>query len=255
MELELLLAGLTIVFSNRTSEPRDRGVYHFDRDILLLHEYTQNGEFPNKLALRVLQTQARLARQGYRTGGRAPYGFIRVLVDAQGVEVQELPVGTTARREGCHVVLKPHDPVKISTWLSILYMYGEKRWGLMRICNHLNDLGVPSPAAGQLRRVKGRRALVTGQWNLRTLARLIDDADVIGLAECGRRLSGTHRRFDPDGPRMLAAEDRDADGEAKPVYMPKDQMIEGSSMFQNGQGSLPTIQELRRIALSPASPT
>lgn len=66
MEIDLTLAGLTMVFSNRTSGPRERGQHYFERDILLLHEYTQNGEFLNKLAVRVIQTQARLARDGYR---------------------------------------------------------------------------------------------------------------------------------------------------------------------------------------------
>jgi DNA invertase Pin-like site-specific DNA recombinase len=147
MEIDLVMAGLTLVFANRVSEPRERGVHHFDRDILLLYEYTQNGEFLVKLATRVVQTQLHLARQGYRTGGCAPYGFIRVLVDGQGNEIQELPAGTTMRREGCHVILKPHDMAKIQTWLLILHLYGEKHWGLLRIAHYLNALASISTEA------------------------------------------------------------------------------------------------------------
>ena len=107
LETELLHAGLTVVFSNRVSEPRTCGPNYFPQDMLLLYEYTENGQFLQKLAIRVLQTQTRLAAQGYRTGGKAPYGFTRVLVDAAGAEVQELRDGMTARLDGCRVALEP----------------------------------------------------------------------------------------------------------------------------------------------------
>ena len=71
-EIALLLGGVTIVFGNRVSLPRERGLHYFERDILLLYEYTQNGEFLTRLATRVVQAQVNLARRGFRTGGSAP---------------------------------------------------------------------------------------------------------------------------------------------------------------------------------------
>ncbi|MBA3313299.1 MAG: hypothetical protein H0T47_08430 [Planctomycetaceae bacterium] len=64
VQTELLLVGITIVFTNRVSEPRTRGKHYFAEDVLLLllllHEYTQNGEFLTKLAGRLLETQISL---------------------------------------------------------------------------------------------------------------------------------------------------------------------------------------------------
>ncbi|MFY9586514.1 MAG: recombinase zinc beta ribbon domain-containing protein [Actinomycetota bacterium] len=231
MEIELLLAGLTIVFHNRISEPRERGLHYFEKDILLLYEYTQNGEFLSKLATRIIQTQVHLARDGFRTGGAAPYGFIRVLVDAHGQEVQELPTGTTMRRDGCHVVLKPNDPAKIQTWLYILHLFGERGWGLMRITNHLNDLGIPSPQAHLQRRIHGKLVRASGKWNMRSVARLIDDATIIGINEHGKRCRGKHRRWTPTGPRTLTDADRRDDGEAKLTNNASDAVVATPARF------------------------
>lgn len=162
-EITLLLAGVTIVFGNRDSLPRERGLHCFDRDILLLYEYTQNGEFLTRLATRVVQAQVNLARRGFRADGSAPYGFTRVLVDAQGNEIQELAEKATIRREGCHISIKPQDPAKIQTWVYILHRYGEQRWGMLRIVLHLNSLGIPAPNAGRQRRIHGRRRTVSGK--------------------------------------------------------------------------------------------
>jgi DNA invertase Pin-like site-specific DNA recombinase len=225
MEIELLLAGITFVFENRVSEPRERGLHYFERDILLLYEYTQNGEFLTKLATRVVQTQMHLARQGFRTGGNAPYGFIRVLVDATGQEIMELPSGTTVRREGCHVVIKPHDPAKIQMWLYVLHLYGEKRWGFMRICHHLDELGIPSPNAGQPRRFQGQLRPCSSRWCLRTVAWLIANAAIVGESTYGKKSVGEHRRLGLEGPRNLDDTDRGPDGQAKRIWNLKEKQI------------------------------
>lgn len=224
-EITLLLAGVTIVFGNRVSLPRERGLHYFDRDILLLYEYTQNGEFLTRLATRVVQAQVNLARRGFRTGGSAPYGFTRVLVDAQGNEIQELPEKTTIRREGCHVSIKPQDLAKIQTWAYILHLYGAERWGMLRIVHHLNSLGIPAPNTGRQRRVHGRLRTVSGKWSLRTVGHLLSNAAIVGMAEYGKKSGGKHRRLGSDGPRTLTDADRQTNGAAKLVYNPKEKFI------------------------------
>ena len=55
--------------------------------------YYESGEFLNKLAERIISAQRQLAEDGHRVGGNAPCGFGRVLVDASGQVLQELPKG------------------------------------------------------------------------------------------------------------------------------------------------------------------
>jgi DNA invertase Pin-like site-specific DNA recombinase len=117
MEVELLYAGLTVVFSNRVSQLRVRGRNYFGEDVLILYAYTESGEFLNKLAVRMVEVLTKLARDGYWPGGRPPYGFIRILVDALGKEICEMEDGTSIRREGCHTRIKPKDMAKIAVWL------------------------------------------------------------------------------------------------------------------------------------------
>lgn len=227
MEIELLLAGLTIVFSNRISEPRERGVHHFDRDILLLHEYSLNGEFLTQLAERVLAAQIRLAKNGFWTGGPAPYGFVRVLCDAVGNEIMVLDEKTTIRREGCHVRIRVDEekPERIETWLRILEWYGVDGWGVQRIANRLNDLRVPSPNAGRTREIGGVLRPNSGKWCKKTVKRLIENQAIIGMAVFGVRSEGSHRRFSPDGPRTLTESDRTEEDRARNIFNPKDALI------------------------------
>ncbi|NQV24736.1 MAG: recombinase family protein [Rhodopirellula sp.] len=189
METELLHAGLTIVFSNRISEPRERGIHYFERDILLLHEYSQNGEFLTQLAERVLAAQIRLAKGGYWTGGTAPYGFVRVLCDAAGNEIMVLDEKTTIRREGCHVRIRADEqnPERIQTWLRILEWYGVDGWGVQRIANRLNELRIPSPNAGRTREIDGVRRPNSDKWCKKTVKRLIGNQAIIGMAVFGVR--------------------------------------------------------------------
>ncbi len=214
-EIELLLAGITVVFSNRISEPRKRGQDSFPENIQLLYEYSQNGEFLNKLATRVLQSQRRLAEGGCWNGGPPPYGFCRVLVDAQGNELRELQEGETVKREGCHVKIKPKDSEKIRTWLRILHLHGEEKWGHKRIANHLNDLGIPSPNAGRVSRRNGIQQPVSGRWWPEAVKRLIENAAIIGMSTYGKTSCGEHRRFSPQGPRTLEPSDRRDDDQVK----------------------------------------
>jgi len=227
METELLLAGLTIVFSNRISEPRERGIHYFERDILLLHEYSQNGEFLTQLAERVLAAQIRLAKGGYWTGGPAPYGFVRVLCDAAGNEIMVLDEKTTIRREGCHVRIRvdEQNPERIETWLSLLKWYGVDGWGVQRIANRLNELRIPSPNAGRTREIGGVLRPNSGKWCKKTVKRLLENQAIIGMAVFGVRSEGAHRRFSPDGPRTLTESDRTEEDRARNIFNPKEELI------------------------------
>ena len=216
IEKRLRLAGVTIVFAEGVAGPLIRGQDDIAADIAMLFGYSESGEFLRKHAERVLQAQCQLASGGYRTGGNAPYGFGRALVDAAGQVVQELSPGTTARRPGCHVRLIAKDRDKIGVWLLILELR-ERGWGYKRIAQHLNALGIPSPGAGSTRTDQGIKHVVSGRWNVNTLKELCNNRAILGIQDYGRRSEGAHRRLGIAGPRLLGGEDRDAADRPKVV--------------------------------------
>jgi len=226
-EIDLLLLGITVVFHNRTSLPRVRGNAYFAENVQLLYEYSQSGEYLTILAERVIGAQIRLAQAGFRTGGCAPFGFIRILVDSDGNEVMELPDKLKVRREGCHVRIKPHDKAKIQLWLQILHWYGTKefQWGYKRIVRELNQLGFASPGAGRTRRHGGIVQPVSGKWCVRVVKQMIQNPAIIGMCVYGQQLQGAHRRFSLDGPRLLADADRKPNQRAKKKSNDDQQMI------------------------------
>jgi hypothetical protein len=218
IEENLALAGLTIVFSNRTVAPRQLGKHNIGDLITACCSYNESGEFLYKLAERIVNTKTTLAKGGFWTGGRPPWGFIRILVDSQGRELQELPEGTSVRREGCHVRIKPHDFQKIEMWLLILKLRGVDHWSIKRIASHLNELGVPSPDAGRIRNEKKSGShRVSGRWNHTTVKSLLSNRAIIAVLEFGVQSEGKYRRMGLNGPRQLDDSDRRLDGEARTV--------------------------------------
>jgi len=158
-----------------------------------------------KHAERVLGAQQKLAEGGYRTGGNAPYGFVRVLVDAADNILEELPRGKTVRQPGCHVRDMPKFLDKIAVWLQIL-AWKEQEWGVKRIAQALNDRGIPSPDKGRTRTDHGVKHFVSGKWSHNTVAELCRNPIIIGVQQYGKRSEGRIRRLGVDGPRLLEDE-------------------------------------------------
>jgi len=184
IEKKLLLAGITLVFSDSVSEPMERGKQYPERDIAMLLGYYESGVFLTKLAERILEKQRLLALDGYRVGGNAPYGFVRVLVNAQGQIVEELPPGRRVRQQGCHVRALPKDGAKLQARLYMLELKCQG-WGYKRIAVHLNKLGIPSPDAGKVRTDHGVAHLVSGRWSASTIREICQDRLNLGLQEYG----------------------------------------------------------------------
>jgi hypothetical protein len=215
-EKKLLLAGITIVFSDGIAEPMERGRQYPEREFAMLLGYYESGAYLTTLAERVLEKQRLLAREGFRTGGNAPYGLVRVLVDAQGRVLEELSPGRRVRQAGCHVQLRPKNGPEFTVRLYILDLK-HQGWGFKRIAMHLNQLGIPSPDAGKIRRDHGVAHLVSGTWCHNTVREICTDPINIGLQEYGRRSEGAHRRLGSEGPRLLHDRDRNAQDQPRTV--------------------------------------
>ena len=217
VEMSLKHAGITIVFSDTISVPCEPGDTDLAEELSMYVAYYESGDFLRKHARRVLTAQRHLAESGFSTGGRAPYGFARVLVDSSGKELEDLPPGRKVRQQGCHVLWKPREEDKIRTWVMILDLK-DQEWGYRRIAGQLNDLGIPSPDDGRTRKDNGVRHEVSGTWHVNTVAELCRNSAIIGIRQYGRRSEGAHRRLDADGSRVLTAEDRNADDRPRTVF-------------------------------------
>lgn len=214
IEKQLRLAGITLVHSDGIAGPLRRGEQDLVRDLEPLLAYYQGGEELRKHAERVLDFQQKLAADGYRVGGNAPYGFVRALVDSAGRVLEELPRGKTVRQAGCHVRAIPKFLDKVAIWLQILE-WKEQGWGVKRIAKTLNDRGIPSPDAGRTRTDHGVKHLVSGQWSHNTVSELCKNPIFIGVQQYGKRSEGKIRRLGTDGARYLD-EGKDCSSEGRP---------------------------------------
>ena len=89
LKLEGILsqAGLTLVFRNLVVPPRVRGrCRDLGEMIVALLDYEQAGNSPRELAEKMIFPLA-LAKGGFSTGGRPPFGFRRWLVQEDGTRV------------------------------------------------------------------------------------------------------------------------------------------------------------------------
>ncbi len=268
IEKEIRQQGVTIVMKDKVGLPMERGLPNIGEELSMWIDYYESGEFLRKHAERVITAKMALAKGGYWAGGRAPYGFVRVLVDAQGKVLEELADGRRIRQQGCHVRVMPKDSAKIAIWVYILDLK-HKGWGATRIATHLNELGIPSPDAGRTRTDHGVKHLVSGKWGTRSVLELCRNPVITGVLELGRRSDGAHRRVGRDGPRLLTDDDRDAKGNPKIIHNDKSQVISAATGFeasydpskwaevrqqieQRGacQRSIPRGQDLSRYPLS-----
>ena len=94
METRLRTAGKTLVFMKQTLSPLRKGQKaDIAETITAVVDYDRSDEERIDLAQKILDAQVRLAKLGYSTGGRPPYGFRRWLVRDDGLQVRELAAG------------------------------------------------------------------------------------------------------------------------------------------------------------------
>ena len=226
IEGALRRAGKTLIFSDKELKPLEHGESDVTGAVLSVVDYHEAREYLKILAERIVACQARLAEDGYWTGGRPPYGFGRFLVDADGTEIRELEEGERVRQPGCHVRIRPNDDDKIEIWLGIVQMHIEQRWGIKRIANELNRRGVRSPDAGRTRRDKcGHVHEVSGKWSLGTISALLRNQAIIGNLTWGTRSEGAHRRIGKDGPRALLDSDFTESGRPRVIRNSRDLQV------------------------------
>jgi site-specific DNA recombinase len=102
---------------------------------------------------------------GYRSGGRAPYGYRN--------EAEPHPVEMRARRGDTKSRLVP-DPECMLVVVRIFRMWAEEGLGLTAICDRLNAEGIPNPGHTDTRRN------IRGTWSGNTLKALLQNPTYLG---------------------------------------------------------------------------
>ncbi len=99
------------------------------------------------------------------------------------------------------------DPVR---FMALRAMIGWWRQGLgyVAIATRLNELGFPSPDAGQTRTEKGVIHALSGKWQATTVKNILTNPRIAGRQEYGRRSEGRLRRTSRGGPRRLSRAER-----------------------------------------------
>lgn len=131
--------------------------------IVGLIDYNKAGQERWDLAEKLLYCQLTLARAGFSTGGRAPYGFCRWQVKEDGTKVRRLEGGDWSRRAGHHVVWLPAEDERvwaiIGRILDLLVTTPASQVAAL-----LTAEGVPPPDAGRERTDNGVRHKTSGVW-------------------------------------------------------------------------------------------
>ncbi len=116
LETKLRKAGKTVVFMKLKLSPLRRWQKaDIAETITAVVDYDRGDEDRIDLAQKIIDAQVHLAKLGYSTGGRPPYGFRRWLVQDAGAPLRELANGERVRMAGHHVVWLPtaEDELKV----------------------------------------------------------------------------------------------------------------------------------------------
>lgn len=215
MELERFFQsqGITLVFMDRSVSPVPKGKRADVVDsIIALLDYDRSGGDRRTLADKIIRAQIGLAKRGYSTGGRPPYGFKRCLVKEDGTQVRDLADGERVKMAGHHVAWIPDEGPRLETALRIRRML--RSMPATQVAKALNEEGVPSPDAGRKRTDNGAKHPVSGTWNITSINNIGRNSLIAAIARYGVRSMGDQLRFTPDGPRELGESDyRVDDGE------------------------------------------
>ena len=228
LEKQLIASGVTLVTHERTITPEEIKTNEMVYLLSGLIEYQEHGRFSPRLGDRIVFVQKSMASKGWSTGGRAPYGFGRALVDGNDTFVRWLDDGEKVRREGHHVRFLPKDEEKIRIWCMILE-WREGGDSPKRIAARLNQMGIPSPDAGRKRRDHGGRHTVPGKWHPNTVYDLCTNPIITGIKEYGKRSEGRYRRVGVDGPRELDERDLGQSGAPKLLENPLEVRVQAES--------------------------
>ncbi|WP_339686486.1 recombinase family protein [Gimesia maris] len=202
-------AGITIVYQDRVLPALSKGKSHDIGDIITaVVDYHQSGTFRRELGKAMIYAQTMLAKAGFTSGGRAPFGFRRWLAKLDGTVIRQLENSEYVRMQGHHVVWLPGPQEEIELALRIRQML--LTIPASQIAAILNAEEIPSPDAGRTRTDNGVKHRVSGLWHQSTVVNIGRNPLFMAVARYGVRSMGDQVRLSPEGPRDLEETDYDS---------------------------------------------
>jgi Resolvase, N terminal domain len=229
LEARFREAGVTLVFMDRTLAPLPRGRRDLGESIAAMIDYDRAGKERRDLAQKIIYAQLTLAKAGFSTGGRPPYGFRRWLVRGDGTTVRQLAEGEHVKMAGHHVLWLPGPDEERAVIYRILDLL--ETMPASRVAALLTSEGVPTPDAGRLRTDKGVKHPTSGVWGQQQVGAVARNPLLRAVVEYGRRSMGDVLRFSPQGPRELEEGDLRADGKARVVSNPESVCVKAAARF------------------------
>lgn len=246
LETELRRMGVTVQFMDRQLKPMSsRQRADLGEGLAAYIEYHQSGHFRDELAEKMIFAQLELARQGYSTGGRPPFGFRRYLIGPDAQPVRELKAGEIVRQRGHHVVWLPGPQQELNLVRRIICEL--EFLPASQLAQKLTAEGIPSPDAGRQRRDGGVRHTVSGRWHPTTINNIARNPLLRALTQYGLRSMGDRRRLTPDGPRLIHDQtDLRSDGQPKVIRNDPAQRIMAPAF---GEAVVPVEQAEKLITI------
>lgn len=96
------------------------------------------GEYSRELSVKVSQAHYEVARRGYKLGGTIPYGFRRLVLDAEGNPIRLLEHGEHKYLRSDRVVVVPGPDQELRVIHRIFHLFVDERLSIGRIAEILN---------------------------------------------------------------------------------------------------------------------
>lgn len=127
--------------------------------ILVGFERFRAAQYSRELSDKVARGREKIAEQGFWSGGYAPYGFTRLLLDEARSPVQTLRPAQRKAVANQRVTLAPGDPREIAVVRRIFDECATREHQPLEIARGLNGDGIPAPGGGEWTYFKVRRVL------------------------------------------------------------------------------------------------
>jgi DNA invertase Pin-like site-specific DNA recombinase len=152
-------AGVSVTYCAEQFE--DQG---FSSSILKLLKRAMAAEYSRELSVKTFAGQCSLVRTGFRTGGTAPYGLRRLLLDTAGAPKAELASGQYKNIKGERVVLTPGLVDEVQTVRRIYNLFVAGGQSFTAIGKILHTEGAPIGAGGIWTGARVRNVLINESY-------------------------------------------------------------------------------------------